>query len=1674
MIDTIENLFDKNYEIIENLEIVNIIFMKFLNCCYNNEFSKKGGGLIIILILIKRFSKKIIQKYLRQIIRIIFLVSNNYSSVVKIKYENECQQIVKKLIDLFTNFEEKSENEENTNSINNNNNDINNNDNSETNKLLTIDDKKKMFFEMLFFFQEEIFRNFNSISDYTRKICEYSFGLIKDLPILKNNIELFLLIDKYNSDKEKFFKLFDKQILENFLTGKKNINNNKSNLLKNNNVINPNTLKYKIEFSKDDLYFRKILHFMNKLTIKLELNSSNFNSMISNSFAFNYLVKSKPELFVYMLISSQEYFEIFLKVIKNLFNILLCDMYLYIEITKKIHDQQYNSKLKYLILEKYYSTQQIQFQLNLQNDEKIEIKELENDLTEETLEEMVKYIFDNQHTFIFEQHSQNNSNYSPIDPYVAQIFPILSNKMKMIKLLIKTLKTLLSNKILLEKLKDIVKIEKKQNEEKEKEKENANILDLSENLINKEALNFNLNNENDINSFIIGNKNKINNNNIADKTKKFESKLSDQIDRFYEIKNRCTNLILRFIIFREEKTILKSSKKFIRKLLKIESNTKNLLPEEELKKCIKPLLEQVNSSRLNSFKIVESLAILIKLLRSNFNDTLARRLYEHISRADLTNFQNQNQNNNNIPQNELSNYDNSFNHAIISLLSHMKPNQIKDLFDNIVTIILKLEADVIIKGRNFSIFNSKFKNKIIKLFSNFTDNLWELLKREKFIDINNYHFFKKLIGEDLSYVIRDNLLQNYKKFNFFKNFDESNFNLEYLQKIRIFKILVKKSPAFLKESPEIIFKITNYLEKFSEILTKNFPMGEQIRILDEILKNFSSILLLYSSKFSKLNYQIFCLLIYKNRTKINRIKEKIKFFCLKNINENLKQKRSDKIIYIFIREFNNFKKIGCLDSIIKNIINPLIIKFYSKNKIINYLENNFAEITKLIIMEEKLNEMENMNNTNNINYNGIDANGNPCVSLNSNTGYTLNGSNNDNYNYNSNNIYDPSSTHIIIDDSTKMEVLKLFILLVINFYLPKKNLLSQNDLNDIHNFMKYKINSYNYGSSIYNYFLQSILYQFRENSSNQINKNININENLECINSLFSRHNHTDQFSLMNLCADIFISSCLSTKAEDIIPFMKKILAEKNININQSFLIFSIILRYPDYFKNLKTGISTSIINFNIKMLSAQTTNSPTFQKKISIQLLGLVIKWLFIDNKELPSENRMKENCLLLLTKYYKTSLLHQNSDGDYIDLARRHLLYIKELIKNNDFSIKKFLIDADNESSNQSLKIFLNSYLFLLKIAILYCRKDSILQNIEYFFYLIKQIYLDPCTNVKATNDASLIIRSVLSEKLLNQLNTHKQTYDSEMRLSADYNIIKNIKESFEQSWKIFERKKSKLLLDVDSENILSSDIKNSDIIQKLFSQFRNKYPNEFTYEKLFEIFPHFEFRYYFILYFYLLEEKITVDKLPNNKTMIEDVLKLNENIKKTYFDNFYIYTLIMIYLLKNDDKSKEALFETSRSDYYSSNFYFLYNFISVENLEKLKADKQPKHLNFEKKFPIFDILTETVLIGFHMAFSNKGLIDNYKSQILKLSLLVIETYQQILEDKKNSGNNLNSISSTITPQQCYIILLIEYQINLVLNCEFLTQNDLNLFILQFMKIYDYSNKKNISGNSIKLSQA
>ncbi len=103
-------------------------------------------------------------------------------------------------------------------------------------------------------------------------------------------------------------------------------------------------------------------------------------------------------------------------------------------------------------------------------------------------------------------------------------------------------------------------------------------------------------------------------------------------------------------------------------------------------------------------------------------------------------------------------------YALLSLFSYLKVGQIKEIFIPILEIVLDLEKDSYLKVRiNSSLFNSKYKKKVIKLFSNFAGQIVEYILRNRFLqDFFNYYFFKNLLLEESAYVIRETFAKNLK------------------------------------------------------------------------------------------------------------------------------------------------------------------------------------------------------------------------------------------------------------------------------------------------------------------------------------------------------------------------------------------------------------------------------------------------------------------------------------------------------------------------------------------------------------------------------------------------------------------------------------------------------------------------------------------------------------------------------------------------------------------------------------------------------------------------------------------------------------------------------------------------------------------------------------------------
>ena len=95
-------------------------------------------------------------------------------------------------------------------------------------------------------------------------------------------------------------------------------------------------------------------------------------------------------------------------------------------------------------------------------------------------------------------------------------------------------------------------------------------------------------------------------------------------------------------------------------------------------------------------------------------------------------------------------------------------------------------------------------------------------------------------------------------------------------------------------------------------------------------------------------------------------------------------------------------------------------------------------------------------------------------------------------------------------------------------------------------------------------------------------------------------------------------------------------------------------------------------------------------------------------------ANNKFSDSILFLLNKYYKI-LFYQNisnkeAEIEIIEIIKKHLVYIREFILISDFPMKNFFIVNENEILQDQILKFIPGLLILLKMAILYIKKNSV----------------------------------------------------------------------------------------------------------------------------------------------------------------------------------------------------------------------------------------------------------------------------------------------------------------------------------------------------------------------------
>ena len=429
ILDSINTFFDHDNKIIKNLEIVEIIYMKLLNCCYVNDSQKKDSGLILIKILLQKFGKEVNHKYLKYFFKCLSSVTSNYSNIITIQFKkgsNIMVEVIESLIKMFILNEENYSrlNEEYLKDDKN----IKEEMLSDEEKGIIINEKNNfiMFFDFIKYAFDEIVEQIDSPNNYTRNLGIYLLNkIIGNIPKLKKLIPILLQMDISNLTIIEFFKYIKEA----------NSSINYENIIFN---VNNNIGKIHTEerIKKDILndfiskkIYKKLDFIFNGLTRKLGLREAAFSNLITYSDSLNNLFSYCPILIEEYICSSQN-IKLFLEVIKALYFNLLISFFNYCQISQFFQiPEGFKTKLIFLYME------QLLIEKNLTHEFKIKDKNgkeiiILNEVKDEYIELIEKYVFENQ---IFRNEVNTR------DHLIAELFEFLGLKINMIHQYIKVL-----------------------------------------------------------------------------------------------------------------------------------------------------------------------------------------------------------------------------------------------------------------------------------------------------------------------------------------------------------------------------------------------------------------------------------------------------------------------------------------------------------------------------------------------------------------------------------------------------------------------------------------------------------------------------------------------------------------------------------------------------------------------------------------------------------------------------------------------------------------------------------------------------------------------------------------------------------------------------------------------------------------------------------------------------------------------------------------------------------------------------------------------------------------------------------------------------------------------------------------------------------------------------------
>ena len=440
LIESINKFFDYDIKIIKELEIVDIIYMKFINCCYVNEAQKKDAGLILLKILLEKFDKRINYKYLKYFFKCITNITSNYSNVIQIQFKkgaNNLIDVIDMLIRMFV------DNDENYSKLNE---EFLKDDKNINEQMIFGDEKQNiinaknnfiMLFDFIKYCFNEIVEKIDSSNNYTRSLGVFLINKITgNLPQLKKMLPILFQMDISNLNIIEFFKYFkecNSQLdYSNIIFNCNNNINIKINDIKMNpNLANKKYILYNFNTTK---IYKKINIILNALTRKLylrEISQLYLTNLITYSDSLSNILSFCPILIEEFILSDKNNnYKLIIEVIKAIYFNILMNYFFYCNISRYFKELSIlGTRLIFIFMEQLLENKNFEFNFKIKNREEKEII-IKNEVKDEYIELIEKHVYENE---IFRNVVNKKINIIP------EIFDFLGLKINMVNHYIKLL-----------------------------------------------------------------------------------------------------------------------------------------------------------------------------------------------------------------------------------------------------------------------------------------------------------------------------------------------------------------------------------------------------------------------------------------------------------------------------------------------------------------------------------------------------------------------------------------------------------------------------------------------------------------------------------------------------------------------------------------------------------------------------------------------------------------------------------------------------------------------------------------------------------------------------------------------------------------------------------------------------------------------------------------------------------------------------------------------------------------------------------------------------------------------------------------------------------------------------------------------------------------------------------